>query len=927
MRLKKSIKKATKKFIKSFKRLLMWALPRQTIEILKKIERKVISFNKRALYSIYNQTKSILWRKGSVVFNGSEYNSHPFTITKNKSKTFVFSNLMAGEYEITVYHNDKYLHSRRNSFYVSFDLTTNGYFSMPLSKVDFSKRESKTNLPFEYLGNGRYFDAFYKQTVKINLAEDIELLKAKFKTQFDRQININEIVLTDVSPLVLNDDVCSRLKELPPSVLVYGDININTIDGSSIWLSSLVNILSRFTHVILLSKDNLKTEKSILNNINTENFTVIYPESFRQFREFSLENAFSALKIIDSECPIITGLVTRGVELALEVQKDKSFMERRFVYITDFYTPKVNYYELKYTPETLEQLLYNTDYLLYQTEEIQKALSEFSLTNSNLPKIHLPPTVDVLKCNDDFENENQTNGNGAIKIGYAGKIQPNWGVLELIEEVKNLVSEGVAIELHIASGKISEGDGSQPGFKQEINQFIKKEDFITFYQSLSRTECQKLMSDMDYVWCYRPAQFENATLEVSTKLIEAVAEGQRAITYPSEINIKLLGDNYPFFIKEAHQVHELLKSKVEYGDTNLRDEMSTKYSFDSVASSIKSFFKSYPTISQNVLFAGNDFKFIYPLISHLKKAGTPVLIDPWAWGECNDLDASKQKKDWADIIFCEWGLANAAWYSNNNEDQKPLFIRIHAQEVRPKARKFATNINVNNVTKLIFVSETIRDKAIDLFSWPIEKTVVIPNFVEEIPFQKKDMDEEIRLGMVGIVPQTKRLDRAIDLLERLLEDDRNASLHIKGHRPEAIEFMHAPGRVKELDYYYALYSRIDSNPLLKNNIHFYEWGNDVALWYRNINVILSPSDNESFHYALADGVMAGAKPVVWPWEGADKVYPSHWIIDETLEGAIDLINSNQKSEAQENKQFLKDKYGKALIFQKLIQLIKNEGAS
>lgn len=273
--------------------------------------------------------------------------------------------------------------------------------------------------------------------------------------------------------------------------------------------------------------------------------------------------------------------------------------------------------------------------------------------------------------------------------------------------------------------------------------------------------------------------------------------------------------------------------------------------------------------------------------------------------------------DWADIIFCEWGLANAVWYSNNNHSQKPLYVRIHAQEVREKARKFAKNINFNNVTKFIFVSETIRDKAIELYNWPINKTCIIPNFIEPAPFDNKSFDDEIKLGMVGIVPKTKRLDRAIDLLEQLLNQGLQASLHIKGHRPENLEFMHAPGRANELEYYYALYDRIENNPILKDNIHYYGWGNDVPLWYRNINVILSPSDNESFHYALADGVVAGALPFVWAWEGAEKIYPSDWVTSGEVDDLINRFNNHNRQKCINNRNELLARYGKEKIFSEL----------
>lgn len=919
------VKKLLSKIVKYFKRSLIWMLPRPIIDKLKVVESYIVDKIKNILFYFKKHTKELFWKFSSIQFNKSFYQSNPFTVSKSKEKSFIFEELLAGSYKVTIHHNDKFLNMRRNSIYVSFDFTTDSYIKQRDKVLNLQKRETTTLLPFEYMGGGGNDNGIFYQSFQLNVNQPIKYLKANFKTQFDRAININEVTITDVTPLALNDEKIELLRELPPSVLVYGDININTIDGSSIWLTSLVNILSKFTHVILLSKDNIKTDRNVLVNLESENVTTLFPHDFRHFREFTIEHAVTALKIIDDECPLINALITRGVELALEVQKDKSFNGRKFVYITDFYIPKYDGPLLKYPLDVIEQLMFHSDYMLYQTKEIKNVLVEASGLTRDIEALYLPPSISDIqdhKVTSLIELDNKDKN--LIRIGYAGKIQPNWGVLELINEVRKLRGEGFNIELHIASGKISDGDGSYPGFKTKITNLIKNESFIKFYRSLSRNDCQILMSKMDYVWCYRPASFENSTLEVSTKLIEAVAQKQKAICYPSSINVDLLKDDYQYYITEPREIRNIITSSLNSNIVEIANEIRAKYSYKAIAESLKPAFHVKPITDRKILFAGTDFKFIYPFVSYLKRSGAPVLVDPWYWGSSIDIKSSQRKQDWADIIFCEWGLANAVWYSNNNSSNKPLYIRIHAQEVREKARKFAFDINVEKVTKFIFVSENIRQKAIELFNWPMDKTIVIPNFLENTPFEEKNLNEEIKLGMVGIVPQTKRLDRAIDLLEEFLRNGRNASLHIKGHRPESLDFMHAPGRVAELDYYYDIYKKIEGNPLLKDNVHFYGWGNDVALWYRNINVILSPSDNESFHYSLADGVLSGATPVVWPWDGAYDIYPKEWICDGTVQSAVRIIESSSKIQSLHNRDYLQKKFGKKQIYKELTQLIINE---
>src|SRR5690606_28305475 len=108
----------------------------------------------------------------------------------------------------------------------------------------------------------------------------------------------------------------------------------------------------------------------------------------------------------------------------------------------------------------------------------------------------------------------------------------------------------------------------------------------------------------------------------------------------------------------------------------------------------------------------------------------------------------------------------------------------------------------------------------------------------------------------------------------------DAELVIKGPRPEEYDFMHSASRSPELDYYNSCYDKINSEPLIKDRVKFVPWGNDMPAWYEGIDFILSPSDFESFHYAVADGVLSGCVPVIWPWDEAESIYAKDWIFDD-----------------------------------------------
>ncbi|GGY76322.1 hypothetical protein [Marinobacter zhanjiangensis] len=720
---------------------------------------------------------------------------------------------------------------------------------------------------------------------------------------------------------------------LKARAIIYGDVSPNVLDGSSIWLTSIANIVSSDRPTILLLKDNIANQKVVLNLVKSDNLIVVEPKEIGFDAPLTPEQAAQALSVMYSHCPRITAVITRGVDIGYEVQKRKEFSGVLYPYLTDFYEVTEDGLSLVDSKvRKLKEVALNAKAILFQTDEIHRKIEE--TVGYKVDGCKLPPTIP-----DDIGQYSLTStDDNTIHIGYAGKIQPNWGVEELIEEVRKLVLQGYEIKLHIATGKIHESKNGSSGFIERVKELLGQE-FVRLYEDLPRNEALALVSKMDLVWCYRDPNLEDSTLELSTKLVETAALGKPCVAYASKINKGFLGSDYPFLIESLGEVSGIiasfrqLKKAVKKELEVLSNYVIENYSFSGLRSTVVEKLdedNGEVFFGKKIVICGHDLKFIYPYITHLRRQGADVGIDPWEWGSTMSPSVSQYYASWADYIFCEWGLANAVWHSEHKKDGKKLFVRVHAQEVRKKAEKFGHQITSSNVDKFIFVSSFISEQAIDLFGWPESKSVVIPNSVKSNRFYKPRSPVEPILGMVGIVPTSKRLDRALDLLSALNQRGLNAKLYIKGARPEDLTFMKAPGRKDELEYYNELYRRIERDPLLNGNVFFDGWGNDVEQWYRKIHFILSPSDNESFHYALADGVMAGAIPVVWPWVGAEQTYCTSWLVKDIDEATSYVERFLQEDEEVVNrflvqaKQLMHERYFQDKIFSTLDGLMKIE---
>ncbi|MFC6669106.1 hypothetical protein [Marinobacterium aestuariivivens] len=58
-------------------------------------------------------------------------------------------------------------------------------------------------------------------------------------------------------------------------------------------------------------------------------------------------------------------------------------------------------------------------------------------------------------------------------------------------------------------------------------------------------------------------------------------------------------------------------------------------------------------------------------------------------------------------------------------------------------------------------------------------------------------------------------------------------------------------------------------------------------WFTMVGFILSPSDFESFHMAIGEGMLTGAMPIVWKWKGAEEIWKGFTI--ESLADAKNLV--------------------------------------
>jgi glycosyltransferase involved in cell wall biosynthesis len=204
-------------------------------------------------------------------------------------------------------------------------------------------------------------------------------------------------------------------------------------------------------------------------------------------------------------------------------------------------------------------------------------------------------------------------------------------------------------------------------------------------------------------------------------------------------------------------------------------------------------------------------------------------------------------------------------------------VRLHLFEL---GGRWLPDINFDAVDTLITVSPLLRHRTITQTGWAEDRVIVIPNTVDAFDLDRPKLPgARYRLAIVGIVPYRKRLDRALEVMQNLLDIDANFSLHVRGRMPW--EYPYVWKNPIEREAYLGAFDRLSRSGRLAERVVFEPFGADMASWLRKVGFVISPSSSESFHLAPAEGMASGSIPVVWERDGVHDIFPDRFIVPDS----------------------------------------------
>ncbi|MCY6356045.1 glycosyltransferase [Clostridium sp. ZS2-4] len=259
-----------------------------------------------------------------------------------------------------------------------------------------------------------------------------------------------------------------------------------------------------------------------------------------------------------------------------------------------------------------------------------------------------------------------------------------------------------------------------------------------------------------------------------------------------------------------------------------------------------------------------------------------IIVTQW-----NQIDEGMK---WADICWFEWCDALIIYGSKQEiAKEKKIICRLHSYEA------FTNNmsqVNWENVDKVIFVAEHIRNIVLNKVNINVEKTIVIPNGINLDRHNYKERENGFNIAYVGYINFKKGPMLLFHTFKAIFNRDNRYKLYIAGTFNEERYVLYFQQMIKEMG--------------MENNIIFSGWQKDINKWLEDKNYLISTSVLEGHPVGIMESMAKGIKPIIHNFVGARGIYPEKYVWN-TIDEAVKMISSDDYN-SSEYRKFIVENY-------------------
>ncbi len=261
--------------------------------------------------------------------------------------------------------------------------------------------------------------------------------------------------------------------------------------------------------------------------------------------------------------------------------------------------------------------------------------------------------------------------------------------------------------------------------------------------------------------------------------------------------------------------------------------------------------------------------------------------------EGNKVEEIYRLMEWADIAWFEW-CDQLLIHAASMPKCCKIICRLHSYEA---FTEMPSKVDWNKVDKLIFVNQSVKSVFEQQCQTNISKEIIY-NGIDMGKYPLRTVrNNGKKIASVGYINYKKNPTLLLYSFKKIYEYDNEYTLHIAGtHQDPRIQL------------YFDHFLRENQLP-----VQFYGWVEDMPVWYKDKDFVISSSLFESFHYSIAEGMASGLMPLIHNWYGAANLYPTEYLYndpDDCLKLLKKLEKEDMKKLAEENRAFIQQHFDK-----------------
>jgi glycosyltransferase involved in cell wall biosynthesis len=364
----------------------------------------------------------------------------------------------------------------------------------------------------------------------------------------------------------------------PVRLGLYAEVNMNLIDGSSVWVQSVGQTLTQIDGVEVTLLLRALEHRDVLTAPLRANdqIEIVSPDRFGHENPLDAEEAVDALERLDEE-HAFDHVLLRGAATCAEAARREAFAGRLWCY---YLTP--HDFEPGQEIDQLRLIASACERVLCQTEAIRE-LASAAVPEEAAKLALLPPMIPSFA-----RPEPRPTIDRDLKLVYAGKFAPEYYFLEIIDTFNRLLRTQPDAELHLIGDKIH-NPPADPSFKPAVEAALAETENLTWHGGVSRKQVDELLREADVALSVRHPMMDK---ELATKVLEYGAAGCAVVLNRTALYEELLGADYPLFATDPGEILAVLKQVGK--DSDLRDEAADRcaeaarqYTFERVANQLQ----------------------------------------------------------------------------------------------------------------------------------------------------------------------------------------------------------------------------------------------------------------------------------------------------------------------------------------------------